>query len=96
METQIPVRSDRFLDIVLDDADLLDAEFAAIIEANWGPGRPPLPRPTPLRPDRAPGPAPVPYTCPAGRGPCRAGDDAPARQRSPPDRDGRGPTLLRG
>ncbi|HET9142461.1 hypothetical protein [Actinophytocola sp.] len=83
MPTQQSTDSDAFLAIVCADAELLRAEFEAIINAGWNP--PPVTRPArpvrpPIRPDR-PGTRQQPSH---PRSTDRRSDHLWERQRSPP------------
>lgn len=86
-EAAAPAMDDQFLALVCNDADLLDAEFEAIVAAEW-------PVPPEGTPPRSPEPVrPLPSVCrPLQRTSTRA--DPPARplgwagrapERSPPD-----------
>jgi hypothetical protein len=83
--------SDAFLDLVCSDADLLAAEFDAIVSVGWGavpPGRPsgppPVPEPARERPFWALTAGEVPQAPPRHGEP----DPLPGRQRGPPRRGG--------
>lgn len=73
---------DAFLDLLLGDDDLLDAEFDAIIRASWK-GRPPASRPASCGPDghaqRLDG---LPAPAPSRSG--ERGRDGDGCQRAPP------------
>ncbi len=89
--TREPVRSvdDAFLDVVLADPELVDAEFEALVSATWSTappaGTPPVPSPAPSgRPpsggfrDVRPGRGSRRYAAP------QPGIDGRRRERSPP------------
>jgi len=84
----MPVRQstdqDAFLAIVCADAELLRAEFDAIIDACWDPPPPPTRSTRPVRPPTGPG-RPTGWRQPSrARWPDRPGDHGWVRQRSPP------------
>ncbi|GAA3634158.1 hypothetical protein [Microlunatus ginsengisoli] len=71
-----------FYDLLLDDADLLRAEFDELIAAAWS-GTPPARPSRNTRPDPDRRPTRRAASRPTGR-PVRPGSDARPRQRSPP------------
>ncbi|GAA5025978.1 hypothetical protein GCM10023258_19360 [Terrabacter aeriphilus] len=78
-----------FLEIVLGDPDLLDAQFAEIVRAD-GPRATPSPTPGPPGRRRAPGAGRGSGAAPGGTR--REGDSmAPRRERSPPSSRGHAP-----
>lgn len=90
--------TDRFLELILADPDLLDAAFAAV-EAAWSADPPPR-RPTVATRARGPGGRALP---PPRRGPSRAHGHEPVgptwlrrTARSPPGRPARGAGLVDG
>ncbi|MCW6005174.1 hypothetical protein K1W54_11365 [Micromonospora sp. CPCC 205371] len=75
---------DAFLDLLYEDQELVDAEFAELIEASWTPP-PPAPHALPEPADRPP----PNRSLPRAAGPLRPGRpttsrDRQVRQRSPP------------
>ena len=80
---------DEFLDLIYGDQGLVDAEFYELIDASWTPP-PPAPRALPAPADRPP-----PYRSlaeavdPLPPGRSTAARIRPARQRSPPEMEGR-------
>lgn len=86
-EDTLSVSAEDFLDLLCADEDLLDAEFEAIIAANWpGAPKPPSRRDRGDGEHRQPPPRRRDWRTPALGGERHLGD-AWSRQRSPPSID---------